>query len=92
VLGMVRRPLTPEQIAAGRRLGAALRTARGDRGLIEVALAAGISPETLRKIEAGRLPAPAFGTVVGLSQALDVPLELLAEVWLAADIPVRQAS
>ena len=88
---MVRPPLTPEQIAAGRRLGTALRAARAGRGLVEVALAAGISPETLRKIEAGRLPAPAFGTVVGLSQALDVPLSELAEIWLA-DEPVRQAS
>ncbi|BBH71768.1 transcriptional regulator [Actinoplanes sp. OR16] len=88
---MVRQPLTPEQIAAGQRLGAALRTARADRSLGEVALAAGISPETLRKIEAGRLPAPAFGTVVCLSQALGVPLESLADVWLAG-MPVRQAS
>jgi transcriptional regulator with XRE-family HTH domain len=88
---MVRQPLTPEQIAAGQRLGAALRVARAGRGLVEVALAAGISPETLRKIEAGRLPAPAFGTVVGLSRALDVPLRDLADIWLA-DSPVRQAS
>ncbi|GIJ24090.1 helix-turn-helix domain-containing protein [Micromonospora lutea] len=88
---MVRQPLTAAQIAAGRRLGAALRAARADRSLVDVALAAGISPETLRKIEAGRLPAPAFGTVVGLSAALDVSLAELAEVW-RADLPVRQAS
>jgi transcriptional regulator with XRE-family HTH domain len=88
---MVRQPLTAEQIAAGQRLGAALRAARGGRSLVEVALAAGISPETLRKIEAGRLPAPAFGTVVGLSLALDMPLSELADVWLA-DTGVRQAS
>ena len=88
---MVRRPLTPGQVAAGQRLGAALRVARGSRSIVEVALAAGISPETLRKIEAGRLPAPAFGTVVCLSQALDVPLSDLADVWLA-DMPIRQAS
>ena len=88
---MVRQPLTAEQIAAGQRLGAALRAARAGRGLVAVALAAGISPETLRKIEAGRLPAPAFGTVVRLSQALDVPLGDLAGVWLA-DMPARQAS
>jgi transcriptional regulator with XRE-family HTH domain len=88
---MVRQPLTAAQIAAGQRLGAALRVARGRRSLVEVALAAGISPETLRKIETGRLPAPAFGTVVSLSQALDVPLGDLADVWLA-DLPVRQAS
>ena len=88
---MVRQPLTAEQIAAGRRLGAALRVARAGRSLVEVALAAGISHETLRKIESGRLPAPAFGTVVCLSQALDVPLGELADVWLA-DMAIGQAS
>lgn len=88
---MVRQPLTAAQVAAGQRLGAALRAARGDRSLAEVALAAGISPETLRKIEAGRLPAPAFGTVVCLGQALGVPLTDLAEVWRSG-MPARQAS
>ncbi|CDO32577.1 helix-turn-helix domain-containing protein [Mycolicibacterium porcinum] len=78
---MVRTPLTPAQIAAGRRLGETLRTARGDRPLDEVAAHAGISPETLRKIETGRLPSPAFGTVVGLSDALGIPLQTLADVW-----------
>ncbi|WP_433789330.1 helix-turn-helix domain-containing protein [Actinoplanes sp. CA-252034] len=86
---MVRQPLTPEQIAAGQRLGTALRAARGGRSLVEVALAAGISPETLRKIETGRLPAPAFGTVVCLSQALDIPLADLADVWLAGTLMSR---
>ena len=84
---MVRTPLTPAQIAAGRRLGVTLRTARGERSLDEVAAHAGISPETLRKIETGRLPSPAFGTVVGLSDALGIPLEALAQVWR----PVRAA-
>jgi len=88
---MVRQPLTAEQVAAGQRLGVALRAARADRSLVDVAVAAGISAETLRKIEAGRLPAPAFGTVVCLSQALEVPLSELADVWLA-DMPIRQAS
>lgn len=85
---MVRTPLTPAQIAAGRRLGETLRTARGERSLDEVAAHAGISPETLRKIETGRLPSPAFGTVVGLSDALGIPLEALAQVWR----PVRAAA
>jgi transcriptional regulator with XRE-family HTH domain len=88
---MVRLPLTVEQVAAGQRLGVALRAARAGRSLVEVALAAGISPETLRKIETGRLPAPAFGNVVCLSQALDVPLSDLADIWLA-DMPIREAS
>ncbi|MFD5270872.1 helix-turn-helix domain-containing protein [Streptomyces sp. NPDC058335] len=78
---MVRYPLAPEQIEAGRRLGAALRSARAGRNPTEVALAAGISPETLRKIETGRLPTPAFGTIVRLSEVLGVPLVELATVW-----------
>jgi DNA-binding XRE family transcriptional regulator len=88
---MVRPPLTADQIAAGQRLGAALRSARGTRSLIEVALAAGVSPETLRKIEVGRLPAPSFGTVVCLGEVLGIPLSELAGVWLTG-MPVRQVS
>jgi hypothetical protein len=92
LLSMVRQPLTPEQIAAGRRLGAALRVARAGRSIVEVALAAGMSPETLRKIEVGRLPAPAFGTVVSLSGVLGIPLSELAEVWLTEDVPTGTAA
>ncbi|CAM3705985.1 MULTISPECIES: helix-turn-helix domain-containing protein [Tsukamurella] len=82
---MVRQPLTPEQIAAGRRLGARLREARGARRLDEVAGAAGISPETLRKIETGRMATPAFGTVVALAAVLDEPLAALAEEYVGAE-------
>jgi transcriptional regulator with XRE-family HTH domain len=78
---VVRNPLTPEQIAAGRRVGRLLRDARGARELDEVARAAGISPETLRKIETGRLPTPAFGTIACLSDVLDLPIQDLAEIW-----------
>lgn len=81
---MVRLPLTPAQIEAGRRLGSALRVARADRELTDVARAAGISPETLRKIETGRLPSPAFGTVVALAQTLSLPLDDLADIWRSA--------
>ncbi|MBB5917023.1 transcriptional regulator with XRE-family HTH domain [Nocardia transvalensis] len=81
---MVRLPLTPAQVEAGRRLGTYLRDARAGRDPVVVARAAGISPETLRKIESGRLPSPAFGTVVGLSRALDIPLQDLADVWQSA--------
>ncbi|RDI50949.1 helix-turn-helix domain-containing protein [Nocardia mexicana] len=83
---MVRLPLTPAQVEAGRRLGTHLRAARGERDLAVVARDAGISPETLRKIESGRLPSPAFGTVVGLSRALDVPLQELADIWQSATL------
>ena len=88
---MNRPPLTPDQVAAGRRLGVALRAARGSRSQAEVALSAGISPETLRKIEAGRLPTPAFGTVVCLSEVLGIPVGELADVWLTGT-PTSQVS
>jgi DNA-binding Xre family transcriptional regulator len=78
---MVRNPLTPAQVAAGQRLGHALRAARADRSLTDVAVAAGISPETLRKIETGRLPSPAFGTVVQLCQTLDIDINDIARTW-----------
>jgi transcriptional regulator with XRE-family HTH domain len=78
---MVRAPLTPEQLAAGRRLGEALRSARGTRSLNEVSATAGISPETLRKIETGRLPSPAFGVVASLAAALGLSLDDLAVEW-----------
>ena len=81
---MVRLPLTAEQFAAGKRLGAHLRRARGDRTLVEVARAAGISPETLRKIETGRLVTPAFPTIVALARTLAVPLDDLADTCLVA--------
>ncbi|PRZ40732.1 helix-turn-helix protein [Antricoccus suffuscus] len=80
---MVRLPLTPAQHAAGQRLGAYLRQTRGDRAIVEVAQAAGISPETLRKIETGRMPTPAFATIAALARALTVPLEDLAHICLA---------
>ncbi|MTE14249.1 helix-turn-helix transcriptional regulator [Nocardia aurantiaca] len=89
---MVRLPLTPAQVEAGRRLGAALRAARGGRDLLEVAASAGISPETLRKIESGRLPTPAFGTVVALSRALEIPLDALADSWQPSGAEQRSAS
>jgi len=89
---MVRLPLTPEQIEAGRRLGATLRSARSTRSLNEVAARAGISPETLRKIETGRLPSPAFGVVAALATALDLSLDDLAAQWAGAAIRVARSA
>ncbi|MBO0680565.1 helix-turn-helix transcriptional regulator [Mycolicibacterium sp. S2-37] len=79
---MVRSPLTRQQLAAGKRLGACLRQARGERTLADVADAASISPETLRKIETGRLATPAFTTVAALAAVLDLPLDQLARICL----------
>jgi DNA-binding XRE family transcriptional regulator len=78
---MVRVPLSPEQIRAGQRLGALIRSARAGRAPEDIARDAGISPETLRKIEVGRLPSPSFGTVIGLCDALGLPLQKAVEVW-----------
>jgi transcriptional regulator with XRE-family HTH domain len=75
---MVRVPLTPADRERGERLGRLLREARGDRSLGEVAAAAGISAETLRKIETGRIPTPAFFTVSALAAALGLSLDTLA--------------
>ena len=76
---MVRPPLSPEERERGRRLGARLRAARGDRSPAEVAAVSGVSLEALRKIESGRVPTPAFFTVAALAQALGLPLDQLAE-------------
>ncbi|WP_174549832.1 helix-turn-helix domain-containing protein [Herbidospora cretacea] len=77
---MVRPPLTELDHERGNRLGAVLRQARGDRSMTEVAATAGISPETLRKIETGRVPTPAFFTVAALAAALGISLDVLAEI------------
>jgi transcriptional regulator with XRE-family HTH domain len=82
---MVRLPLTPAQVATGQRLGAYLRQARGERTLIEVAQEAAISPETLRKIETGRMPTPAFTTIAALARVLALPLDDLANICLVRD-------
>ncbi|MGW0368015.1 helix-turn-helix domain-containing protein [Streptomyces coeruleorubidus] len=75
---MVRTPLTPEERERGERLGRLLRAARGDRSMAEVAARAGISPETLRKIETGRAPTPAFFTVAALAGTLELSMDELA--------------
>ncbi|MGI5470296.1 helix-turn-helix domain-containing protein [Streptomyces sp. CA-132043] len=75
---MVRTPLTPWERERGERLGALLRAARGDRSMVEIAAAAGISAETLRKVETGRAPTPAFFTVATLASTLGLSLDELA--------------
>jgi DNA-binding phage protein len=82
---MVRVPLSPEQVKAGQRLGALIRTARAGRDPDVIARDAGISPETLRKIEVGRMPSPSFGTVIGLCNALGMPLQDAVDAWHGVD-------
>ncbi|GMA34611.1 helix-turn-helix domain-containing protein [Demequina litorisediminis] len=78
---MVRLPLTVDDVQRGQRLGAALRRARGSRPLLDTALAAGISPETLRKIESGRVATPAFSTVAAVACVLGLSLD---DLWASA--------
>ncbi|MFF3853487.1 helix-turn-helix domain-containing protein [Micromonospora sp. NPDC002575] len=74
---MVRLPLTPEEVERGQRLGALLRHARGDRSMLQTALDARVSPETLRKIESGRVATPAFPTIAAIADVLGLSLDTL---------------
>ncbi len=87
---MVREPLTAEQLLRGQRLGTLLRTARGEKSMVDTATAAGISVETLRKIEAGRIATPAFFTVASLATTLGLSLDELA-TELTPDIDTAEA-
>lgn len=88
---MVRLPLTPAELERGQNLGALLRRARTDRSMLDVALAAGISPETLRKIETGRVATPAFSTIAAIATVLGLSLD---DVWATinaqASVPAYQ--
>ncbi|PZE80676.1 helix-turn-helix transcriptional regulator [Curtobacterium sp. MCBD17_032] len=88
---MVRLPLSPVDLERGRRLGALLRSARGSRSMLEVALDAGVSPETLRKIETGRIATPSFPTVAALAAVLGLSLDALWADVGAASGSVRPA-
>ncbi|RMI45023.1 helix-turn-helix domain-containing protein [Streptomyces triticirhizae] len=87
---MVRTPLTPWERQRGERLGALLRRARGERSMVEIAAAAGVSAETLRKIETGRAPTPAFFTIAALATAVGLSLDQLAAE--AADFAPDEAA
>jgi DNA-binding phage protein len=84
---MVRVPLTAEQVERGRILGKALRSARGDRTMVEVASSAGVSVEALRKIETGRSPSPEFFTVAQICAALGISTEMLVTTDRSARAP-----
>ena len=82
---MVRTPHTPAEVERGQRLGAVLRRARAERPMLDTALAAGVSPETLRKIESGRVATPAFSTVAAIAGVLGLSLDAVwAEIHRSA--------
>ncbi|GAA3110349.1 transcriptional regulator with XRE-family HTH domain [Kribbella aluminosa] len=86
---MVRLPLTPAEVERGERLGALLRRARGNRSMLQTALDAGVSPETLRKIESGRVATPAFPTIAAIADVLNLSLDTL---WSEVTQPERLVS
>ena len=81
---MVRLPLTPAELERGQRLGALLRRTRGTRSMLHTALDAGVSPETLRKIESGRVATPAFSTIAAIADVLGLSLDV---VWAEINPP-----
>ena len=83
---MVRLPLTPAEVERGERLGALLRRARGERSMLRTALDARVSPETLRKIESGRVATPAFPTIAAIADVLGLSLDA---VWAEISEPER---
>jgi transcriptional regulator with XRE-family HTH domain len=84
---MVRLPLSPAEVERGQRLGTVLRRARGARSILEVALDARVSPETLRKIESGRIATPAFPTIAAIAEVLGLSLD---DVWAEISQPDRE--
>ncbi len=88
---MVRLPLSAAEIERGERLGALLRRARAERTMLEVALDAGVSPETLRKIESGRVATPAFPTIAAIAEVLGLSLDAVwAEITLTETRELRR--
>ena len=56
--------------------------------MLATALDARISPETLRKIESGRVPTPAFPTIAAIAEVLGLSLDA---VWAEINQPPRAA-
>ncbi|TMS50401.1 helix-turn-helix transcriptional regulator [Mycobacterium sp. DBP42] len=76
---MPRPALSDNDRQLGKRLGAELRRRRGARTAADVASAAGVPLDTLRKLEQGGTPSPGFFLVARLARELDMPLNQLAD-------------
>jgi transcriptional regulator with XRE-family HTH domain len=86
---MVRNPLTADERHRGLVLGRLLQQARGTRSAAAVAYEAGISLDTLRKIERGAIATPAFFTVAALAKALGLDLSELAGALADTLVPTE---
>ncbi|MBA0045117.1 helix-turn-helix transcriptional regulator [Mycobacteroides sp. LB1] len=76
---MPRPMLSKDDRAQGKQLGDELRRLRGKRTAAEVADEAGVSLDTLRKLEQGGTPTPGFFLIARVARALDIPLNQLAD-------------
>lgn len=56
--------------------------------MLETALDAGVSPETLRKIESGRVATPAFPTIAAIAVVVGLSLDA---VWAEINRSDREA-
>lgn len=54
--------------------------------MLDIALDARVSPETLRKIETGRVATPAFPTIAAIADVLGLSLDV---VWAEINQPGR---
>ena len=54
--------------------------------MLDIALDAGVSPETLRKIESGRVATPAFPTIAAIAEVVGLSLDA---VWAEISEPER---
>ncbi len=57
--------------------------------MLDIALEAGVSPETLRKIESGRVGTPSFPTIAMIAEVLEISLDRL---WAEATGSDRAAT
>lgn len=55
--------------------------------MLDIALVAGVSPETLRKIESGRVATPAFPTIAAIAEVVGLSLDA---VWAEISEPERE--
>lgn len=74
---MSRAPLSDEQKRRGRALGQAIRRLRGEKTAADLAAAAGVQLDTLRKFEQGGIPTPGFFFIADVAEALRVDLGVL---------------
>lgn len=79
---MARKPLSAADTDHGRRLGAYLGRVRSEAGLSAQAIAtqAQLSIDTVRSVETGRVPTPAFLTVARLASVLGQSLDELHDI------------